>query len=164
MKRTRKLRTAPGDLFILSVTTPDDVFLGWAVCVLKQDDPNIQQADMLALRHFIHRPEAELAVGSILKYLKRQRKMISKLAYPSEVWEWNAMPQSGSKEIYWTILEGDELTAFRNDNYAIICEMEEWRPTNLVTDTIQLQPELAHLRNKVVRSLDNEEQNAHSPS
>ncbi len=90
--------------------------------------------------------------------------MISELAYPSEVWEWNAIPQSGSQEIYWTILEGDELVAFRSDKYAVICESEEWHPTDLVTDMMQLYPEVAHLRNKLLRSLDNDEQEARSPS
>src|SRR5258707_9051560 len=113
MRRTCKLCTAPGDLFVRRAMTPDGVSLGWAVCVLKQDDPSIPEADMLVLMHCVHRLEAESAVGSILERLTGERKMISELAYPSAVWEWNAIPQSGSQEIYWTILEGDELVAFR---------------------------------------------------
>src|SRR5258708_36759403 len=129
MKRTRILRRAPGDLFIRPVATPDGVSLGWTVCVLKQDDPTIQEGDMLILGHYTHFHEAEGAESGFRIYTAEQKKSIAKLAFPSEIWEGNALPQVGSDEIYWTILEGDELEAFRANRYSVICEQEDWHPS-----------------------------------
>ena len=154
MRRIRKLRQALGDLYIRPVTTPDGVSLGWAVCVLKQDNPTSQEGDMLILGHFTHFYEAESAESGFRIYTAEEKKFIAALAFPSEIWEWLALPQVGSDEVGWTILEGDDLHAFRSNHYIVICEREDWHPAVSSSEAFQTHPKLAHLHKIAHQLLD----------
>src|SRR5690349_19969836 len=140
MKCTRTSRQALGDLFIRPVATPDGVSLGWAVCVLKQDDPTIQEGDMLILGHYTYLHDAEGEESGFRNYTAEEKKFIATLAFPSDIWEGLASPQEGSDEIYWTVLEGDDLLAFRSNRYTIICERDDWHPAVSLTDALQMHP------------------------
>jgi hypothetical protein len=46
-------------------------------------------------------------------FLLNERLLIADLAFPRELWEWMASPQTDAAHVYWTELEGEELAAFR---------------------------------------------------
>jgi len=157
MSRSRASIKRLGETCIQRVVAPDGESLGWAVCALTQDSPNSQQADLLILRQCCHQWEAEIAERGFRDHLHTDRNLYAVLADPSDFWEWNALPQLGSSEIYWTGLDKDELVAFQAGQYPIICERADWHPLkqDLVAEIFDGQPEFAHLEDKI-RCLLNE--------
>src|SRR5690349_24060842 len=81
MKCTRTSRQALGDLFIRPVATPDGISLGWAVCVLKQDDPTIQEGDMLILGHYTYLHDAEGPNQDLETIRRRRRNSLPRLLF-----------------------------------------------------------------------------------
>jgi len=156
MSRSRASIKRLGETCIRRVVAPDGGSLGWAVCALTQDSPNSQQADLLILRQCCHQWEAEIAERGFRDRLHTDRNLLAALADPSDFWEWNALPQLGSSEIYWTGLDRDELVAFQGGQYPIICERADWHPLqqDLVTEIIEGQPEFAHFANEIRRLLN----------
>ncbi|MEP7289360.1 MAG: hypothetical protein ABI947_26715 [Chloroflexota bacterium] len=138
MNRTHVSSQVLGELYVRPVVAPDNDPLGWAVCVMIENVPastvdkqarvDTPQAELLILRHCADKGEAFSAKQTLLNLLRTEKRMVAKLAHPKEFWEWNASTQVDSAEIVWTVLEGDELTAFRADQYPLRCKREAWHP------------------------------------
>ena len=155
MSRSRISREVIGDLNVRPVAAPDGAPLGWAICALTQDVSNAHQADLLILRQCADYWEAETAERGLRHRLWKARRRIAKLAQPSEVWEWNALPELRSADMEWTVLESDELAAFRNGQHHIVCAREKWHPPqkDLLAEYCERHPEYASSEDKIRRLL-----------
>jgi hypothetical protein len=114
--------------------------------------PRRGYADTWALYTYLH--EAEGAESGFRNYIAEEKKFIATLAFPSEIWEGLASPQEGSDKIYWTILEGDDLHAFRSNRYTLICEREDWHPAVSLIEALQTHQQLAYLHKIAHQMLD----------
>jgi hypothetical protein len=94
----------------------------------KQQDTHVQQAELLILRYCAQRDEAFGVTQGIWMFLREEKMLVAKLAFPREFWEWNASPQTESDDIRWIVLEGEALTAFRAEDYPLQCKREDWHP------------------------------------
>lgn len=137
MDQSHDLSEIPGEFHIRSVVNMKGEPLGWAVCVLvdgavdaseRQTDVETHSAELLILRHCIRQDEAFAVKQGILEFLWENKKLIADLAFPREVWEWNAETPAQSDSVSWIVLKGKDLVAFRAKQYPLRCEPGAWHP------------------------------------